>query len=379
MGALRAKNGHPEPYHIKFWNIGNEPWGSWQIGRTDTKYFMQKHNEFAKAMREVDPSIVLIASGRMLQDDGLHGDDRKYVGNLQPIYGSPADWTGNFLSKTWGNFDGIAEHWYSHPGRRYDTAKLQTLAPEASDDDAYVKADQTLLESARSAGNVVLNKALEWEGYQQRFPAMLDKHIFLSIDEYAFSGGGGGRGASLGGALEYGMIFNEMLRHTDFLTMAAHTTGAAMLDITRTGSTFSTTGLVFKLYSNHFVGAIPVALSGNSPQPPIQFPGGDQPTVNSGTPTYPLDMVAALSPDRKSLLLSVVNATDSQQTFNLNVAGMHPTGSATLWVMTGPGPDASNHVGQPPQVDIKQISVAVEKTFSVAPLTINLYQFPLAN
>ena len=28
---------------------------------------------------------------------------------------------------------------------------------------------------------------------------------------------------------------------------------------------------------------------------------------------------------------------------------------------------------------IKQISVAVEKTFSVAPLTINLYQFPLAN
>jgi alpha-N-arabinofuranosidase len=379
MGALRAKNGHPAPYHIKFWNIGNEPWGSWQIGRTDTKYFMMKHNEFTKAMREVDPSIVLIASGRMLQDDALHGDDRKDVGNLQPLYGSPADWTGNFLLKTWGNFDGIAEHWYSHPGRRFDTAKLQTLAPEASDDDAYVPASQTLLESARSGGNVVLNKAVEWEGYQQRFPAMLDKHIFLSIDEYAFSGGGGGRGASLGGALEYGMIFNEMLRHTDFLTMAAHTTGASMLDITRTGSTFSTTGLIFKLYSNHFVGAIPVALTGNAPQPPIQFPGGDQPRTNSGSPTYPLDMVAALSPDRKSLLLSVVNATDSPQTFDLNVAGVHPAGSATLWVMTGPNPDASNHVGQPPQVDIKQSSAAAAKPLAVAPLTINLYQFPLAD
>jgi alpha-N-arabinofuranosidase len=44
MGALRAKNGHPAPYGVKFWNIGNEPWGSWQLGRTDTKYFVLKHN-----------------------------------------------------------------------------------------------------------------------------------------------------------------------------------------------------------------------------------------------------------------------------------------------------------------------------------------------
>jgi alpha-N-arabinofuranosidase len=90
-------------------------------------------------------------------------------------------------------------------------------------------------------------------------------------------------------------------------------------------------------------------------------------------------MVAALSPNRRFLLLSVVNATDSQQTFDLNVAGMHPTGSATLWVMTGPGPDASNHVGQPPQVDIKQSSIAAAKALTIAPLTINVYQFPLSN
>lgn len=379
MGALRAKNGHPEPYRVRFWNIGNEPWGSWQIGRTDTKYFMQKHNEFAKAMREADPSIILIASGRMLQDDMLHGDDRKYVGNLNPLYGSPADWTGNFLSKTWGNFDGIAEHWYSHPGRRFDPAKLQTLAPDASDDDAYVKADMDLLQSARYGGNVVLNKALEWEGYQQRFPAMLNKHIFLSIDEYAFSGGGGMRGSTLAGALEYATIFNEMLRHTDFLTMAAHTTGAAMLDISRTGATFSTTGLVFKVYSNHFVGAIPVALSGNSPQPPVQFPGGDQPSVSSGSPTYPLDMFAALTPDHKSLLLAVVNATSSEQRFGLNINSVRLGRGAELWQMTGPNADAANRVGQTPQVEVKETPIdASSKSFAAAPLSIDVYQFPIA-
>ena len=36
MGKLRAANGNPEPYHIKFWGVGNEPWGEWQLhaGRT---------------------------------------------------------------------------------------------------------------------------------------------------------------------------------------------------------------------------------------------------------------------------------------------------------------------------------------------------------
>ncbi len=40
LGAMRAHNGHPEPYHVKFWDIGNEPYGEWQIGRTDLRYFI---------------------------------------------------------------------------------------------------------------------------------------------------------------------------------------------------------------------------------------------------------------------------------------------------------------------------------------------------
>ena len=56
-----ATNGHPEPYHVKYWDIGNEPYGAWQLGRTDLKYYVLKHNEFAKAMRKADPSITLLA------------------------------------------------------------------------------------------------------------------------------------------------------------------------------------------------------------------------------------------------------------------------------------------------------------------------------
>jgi len=381
MGAMRARNGHPQPYHVKFWNIGNEPWGSWQLGRTDTKYFMLKHNEFAKAMRAVDPSIVLIASGRMLQDDGLRGEVRtKYEGNLQPLYGTDVDWTGNFLAHCFGNFDGIAEHWYAQPGRRFDIEKAKKLPPDASNEEAYVKVNQTLLESARYGANVVLKKAEEWEGYEQRFPQMREKKIFLSIDEYAYFGGGFNRSSTLKVGLAYGMIFNEMLRHTDFLKMAAHTTGLSMLDFNRTASTLSTTGLVFKLYADHFVGAIPVELSGNSPQPAPKYPAvGDQPDRTSGSPTYPLDMSAALSPDHKYLILSVVNATESPEEFDLSVLGVRPNGPGKAWQLTGASVDAADRVGHTPEVAVTERSTDRDiQTLSIAPISVNIYQFPVS-
>jgi len=381
MGAQRARNGHPEPYHVKFWNIGNEPWGSWQIGRTDLKYFMIKHNEFAKAMRAVDPSITLIASGLMLEDWYLTGANRaKYAGNLGPLYGSDVDWTGGFLKDCWGNFDGIAQHWYGQPGRHLDIDHVRNLPLDAPTDDGYVKVDQTLLQFARYPANLVHGQAEEWQGYQQRFPAMASKNIFLSIDEYAYFGGGFGRPTTLKQSLAYGMIFNEMLRHTDILTMAAHTTGVSTIDFNRTSATMNTLGLTFKMYSDNFVGAIPVALSGNSPQPAPRFPpGGDEPKTSSGSPTYPLDVFAALSADKKFLIISVVNATDSEQKFDLNVTGTRVAGPSTLWQLTGATVDAANRVGQPPQVEIKEISIAnIPGSISVAPISVNIYRFPVA-
>jgi alpha-N-arabinofuranosidase len=380
LGALRARNGHPEPYHVRFWNIGNEPWGTFQLGYTELKYYVLKHNEFAKAMRKVDPSITLIASGEMLEDMSLKGEMRaKYAGNLKPLFGTDVDWTGGLLAHCWGNFDGIAEHWYAQPGRHFDLERARNLPPDAPSDNAYVKVEQTPLEYARYAANVVHRKAEEWQGYQRRFPAMLDKKIFLSIDEYAYFGGGFNRGVNLKLALAYGLLFNEMLRHTDFLKMSAHTMGVSTLDYNGTGAALNTTGLLFKLYGESFVGSIPVALSGNSPQPAPKYPvGGDQPQTNSGSPTYPLDMIAALSADRKFLTLAVVNATESEAKVNLETAGARLAGPSSLWQMTGKDLDAANRVGEPPQVAVKEIPIGdASGTLSVAPISINIYRFPV--
>ena len=381
MGAMRAKNGHPAPYQIKWWNIGNEPWGSWQIGRTDLKYFMMKHNEFAKEMRKVDPSIVLIASGEMLEDGQVPGPLRaKYVGNLAGAYGSDFDWTGRFLKDCWDNFEGMAEHWYARPGQRYNIDKARNMPPDAPNDDAFDKVDQTTLEFARYPANIVRSKAEEWQRYQQRFPATLEKKTFLSIDEYAYFGGSFGRAPNLKQALAYGMLFNEMLRYTDFLTMAAHTMGTSTLDFNRTASILNTLGLLFKIYSNNFPGSIPVAVSGNSPQPEPKYPPAqDQPKTSSGSPTYPLDMFAALTTDRKFLIVAVVNATESEQKLDLNVSGVRIEGPSTLLQMTGGNLDAANRIGQAPEIEVKEIADGVAThSFTVAPISIDIYRFPVA-
>jgi alpha-N-arabinofuranosidase len=377
LGAMRARNGHPEPYHVKFWDIGNEPYGTWQLGRTDLKYYVLKHNEFARAVRKVDPSITLLASGAMPDEMTIEGMTRAmHLDNLQAQFGSDADWTGGLLAHCWGNFDGITEHWYSRAGFHFDLEHAKNDTPTPGREVGYVPADETLLEWVRHPSNRVYLKAEEWQEYQQRFPAMINNKIFLSIDEYAYTGAP----QNLKLALAYAMVFNEMLRHTDFLRMSAFTMGVSTMDYNQTAAVLNTNGLLFKLYGDHMgAGMLPVAVSGNSPQPPPKYPvGGDQPRTNAGSPTYPLDMVAALTPDRKYLSLAVVNATESAQPFELNVTGARLEGKFTLWQMTGKDLNATDRVGQEPQVEVKEIEIGnVPQTLSVAPISVYIYRFPL--
>jgi len=59
----RRKNGRDKPYNVKYWGLGNEIDGPWQLGYKDVDDYVKFAREAAKAMRRVDPSIKLIASG----------------------------------------------------------------------------------------------------------------------------------------------------------------------------------------------------------------------------------------------------------------------------------------------------------------------------
>ncbi len=67
QGARRAANGHPKPYNVKLWGLGNEVWGEWQVGHTDAAGYVARIKPFIKAMRAVDAEIKLVAVGLDMQ------------------------------------------------------------------------------------------------------------------------------------------------------------------------------------------------------------------------------------------------------------------------------------------------------------------------
>ena len=64
-GAERAKNGHPKPYNVKYWFVGNETFRPGEIGGMGPKKYVKVYKEFVRAMRAVDPDVKCIAVGNL--------------------------------------------------------------------------------------------------------------------------------------------------------------------------------------------------------------------------------------------------------------------------------------------------------------------------
>ncbi len=62
-GRIRSANGSPEPFHVQYWEIGNEIWGDWVRGHSDATTYANNLNRYVQKMKAIDPSIRIIASG----------------------------------------------------------------------------------------------------------------------------------------------------------------------------------------------------------------------------------------------------------------------------------------------------------------------------
>lgn len=71
---LRKKHGYPEPYNVKYWSLGNEMDGYWQMGHFNAEDYSKKALEAAKLMRLTSPDIKLIAAGSSNYQPGANPD-----------------------------------------------------------------------------------------------------------------------------------------------------------------------------------------------------------------------------------------------------------------------------------------------------------------
>ena len=157
---LRRKYGHEEPHNIKYWGLGNEMDGDWQMGQLSAEDYVKKAREAAKLMRSTSPEIKLIASG-----------SSNYAAGADPYH-----WNATILAGLKGYIDYIALHMYvgNYRDNYYDflatplemDQRTQVvkgmILREKSRRPVYIAWDEyNVWYRARSGDDVVGNRALE--------------------------------------------------------------------------------------------------------------------------------------------------------------------------------------------------------------------------
>jgi alpha-N-arabinofuranosidase len=366
MGRLRAANGHPAPYGIRLWGIGNEMWGDWQYGYMALDQWIAKQGQFAREMRRVDPRITLVAPGAMPDAMTGSGMAKKLTGQIVAERMGPADWSAALLSRSIDDFELLSQHFYVYGGTHYDLEQGKQV-PDAP--------DIALVDWARKPASMVRVAYEHYRTYEAHIPAMRRRHVTVALDEWAYAGGGTPGAYKPVVALAWAL--DELFRHSEVFTLGAFTFAGSTLSASRTDAVLNPTGLMFKLYRDHF-GTTPVAVGGSSPQPVrTGRVGAEVPDTNAGSPTYPLDVAAALSIDGRVLTVSVVNPTEAPQRLRLDVRGVELTGRGMVWRMAPGSLTAANVVGRPPQVRVEESEAGRPDALDVPAASVAVYAFPL--
>jgi len=317
MGRLRTQNGHPEPWKVKWWSVGNEMYGDWQLGHMSTDLFVKKHNQFADAMRSADPEIKLIAVG------------------------DPGPWDELMLSKCSDKMDYISEHFYQqdwHGGG--------------------------LMTHVRQIPDAIRDRAELHRRYREEIPELKDKDIRICMDEWNYWYGPHiygelGTRYFLRDALGIAAGLNEYSRNTDIIYMANYAQTVNVIGAIKTNTTeavYSATGEVLKLYRDLF-GTIPVEISGDN---------------------RPLDIAATLSADRSKLILAVVNPTWDKQVFECKIRDSETEPELMRYILTGPDDMAYNEPGRREAVKVSGPEpIVANGRYSVPRISVTVFVFTL--
>ncbi len=304
MGKLRAQNGHPDPYHVTWWAVGNEMYGSWQLGHMPLSEYVKKHNRVAAAMWNVDPNIKLVGVGDV------------------------GKWSETMLSVCSEYMNLISEH-------------------------IYCQEKGSVLDHTRQLAEQIKRKADAHRKYRKEIPELKGKDIRIAMDEWNFWYGDyiyGELGVRyhLKDALGVAIGLHEYFRNSDLYYMANYAQTVNVIGCIKTSQTdavFDATGLPLKLYRQHF-GTIPIKVSGE---------------------TRDLDISAALTADQKALTVAIVNPTANLEIVNLNVMDFKFGKEMIKWTIAGPDPEIYNEPDRPPKLVIAQEKTHLTENGVVVP------------
>ena len=335
-GQWRAMNGNPEPYNVQYWCVGNEMFGTWQLGWMQLRHYIIKHNEVAKAMWDVDPDLQLVGVGDLAGINRKHDPDQAASGKT---------WSHGMLQGSGDYMTHISEHFYR--------GRVQWADPDPSPIEEYVT---YIKESIRE-------KAEGHRALQARIPELNGRIIPIALDEWNYWHGESeyaygelGCHYDLKDGLGIAMGLHEYFRQSDIIKMAhyAQTVNViGAIKTTRTEAEMESTGLALMMYRQHF-GSIPLKIEDHF---------------------APLDIMAALNETGDTLTVGVVNPTSEVVTIELHGVSL---GSGKKIELSGPHPEAKNSPGQPRQVDITEHAVNTPGSgLKAAPLSSTIFKLPL--
>lgn len=315
LGKLRAQNGHPEPYKIQYWAVGNEMYGSWQLGHMPLEEYVKKHNRVAEAMWQVDRTIQLIGVGAV------------------------GEWSATMLKTCADYMNLISEH-------------------------IYCKEKPDVLAHTQQLADEIRQKAGAHRNYRAEIAALQGKDIRIAMDEWNYWYGPylyGELGVQYHhkDALGVAIGLHEYFRNSDLYFMAnyAQTVNViGCIKTSRTDAAFETTGLALALYRRHF-GTIPVEITGA---------------------TGNLNLSVALTPDRRAITIAIVNPTNKAELIIPDFGKTAIKKQGQRWVISHPDPESFNEPGKVPNVQIQEHAVTLKQNQLESPAySIVIYRFDL--
>ncbi len=339
MGALRTANGHAKPYKVKYWEIGNEVWGPWQVGHCSAEEFANRYVKFAKAMREVDPEIVLLACGH---------DDPEWNSTVLEIAGEQLNYLTMHIYQGYNRFGFINKE-----VSREDKYKAIVSYPEVTRQ--IVQKTRDIINSDSKYSHL---KLAITEHNTMYYPNTMRKGL---PNEH-----------SLEAAVANAGNLNEFIRNSDLIEIGSFSdlVNGWLGGCIRVGDNYADqfrgkvpgwsgkgnvvygtpTYHMMKMYANRDIAyVVDSKVDGNVFSVPGDHPKFDMQNLPE------LDVVACVNENSDTLTVFVVNRSLSEVHTTINIEGFHFADNVNILEISGPNIDSINDVFQPENIACKRI------------------------